>query len=131
RPPPAVKAYAGDIWPVPGGDTGLQAWKRSLCPAWRQFRTGFARSRDGWPCQTRGPGQPWESPCHGGFAMTLPSSLKAPGFVTRPYWWDAAEPPQRDNVLPAHSAVAIVGGGYAGLSAALTLRRLGHEVTVM
>ncbi|EHM02564.1 FAD dependent oxidoreductase [Acetobacteraceae bacterium AT-5844] len=63
--------------------------------------------------------------------MTLPASLKAPGFVLRPYWWDAAEPPQRENTLPARSAVAIVGGGYAGLSAALTLRRLGHEVTVL
>src|SRR5690606_14469348 len=70
-------------------------------------------------------GNPWASPCHGGCAMTLPPSLKAPGFVTRPYWWGEAEPPQRDNALPAHSAVAIVGGGYAGLSAALTLRRLG------
>lgn len=63
--------------------------------------------------------------------MTLPASLQAPGFVTRPYWWDAAEPPRRENALPAHSAVAIVGGGYAGLSAALTLRRLGHEVVVL
>lgn len=33
--------------------------------------------------------------------------------------------------MPAHTAVAIIGGGYAGLSAALTLRRLGHEVTVL
>ncbi len=63
--------------------------------------------------------------------MTLSDALKAPGFVTRPYWWDAAEPPRRGDCLPARSAVAIVGGGYAGLSAALTLRRLGHEVTVL
>ncbi|MDB5368694.1 MAG: hypothetical protein JWP20_252 [Roseomonas sp.] len=63
--------------------------------------------------------------------MTLPSSLRAPGFVARPYWWDAAEPPKRDSGLPARAAVAIVGGGYAGLSAALTLRRLGHEVVVL
>ncbi len=27
--------------------------------------------------------------------------------------------------------MAVIGGGYAGLSAALTLRRLGHEVTVL
>ena len=55
----------------------------------------------------------------------------APGFKACPWWWEAAEPPDRDNLLPDHTAVAIVGGGYAGLSAALTLRRLGHEVTVI
>jgi glycine/D-amino acid oxidase-like deaminating enzyme len=55
----------------------------------------------------------------------------APGFQARPYWWEAAEPPTRTNELPERSRVAIVGGGYTGLSAALTLRRLGHEVTVL
>jgi glycine/D-amino acid oxidase-like deaminating enzyme len=59
------------------------------------------------------------------------ASILAPGFQERPWWWEAAEPPDRDNALPDRSAVAIVGGGYAGLSAALTLRRLGHEVTVL
>lgn len=63
--------------------------------------------------------------------MSIPSSLRAPDFKAAPYWWDAAEPPKRDAALPAHTAVAVVGGGYAGLSAALTLRRLGHEVTVL
>ncbi|WP_431285331.1 NAD(P)/FAD-dependent oxidoreductase [Humitalea sp. 24SJ18S-53] len=42
-----------------------------------------------------------------------------------------AEPAQRGATLPARTAVAVVGGGYAGLSAALTLRRLGHEVLVL
>lgn len=55
----------------------------------------------------------------------------APDFKASPYWWEAAEPPRRDHALPAETAVAVVGGGYAGLSAALTLRRLGHEVTVI
>ncbi|MBO1073422.1 NAD(P)/FAD-dependent oxidoreductase [Roseomonas marmotae] len=63
--------------------------------------------------------------------MSIPSSLRAPDFQARPYWWDAAEPPKRANPLPDRAAVAIVGGGYAGLSAALTLRRLGHEVVVL
>jgi glycine/D-amino acid oxidase-like deaminating enzyme len=57
--------------------------------------------------------------------------LFAPGFKARPWWWEAAEPAARDNTLPDRTAVAVVGGGYAGLSAALTLRRLGHEVTVL
>ena len=30
-----------------------------------------------------------------------------------------------------YGAVLVVGGGYAGLSAALTLRRLGQPVTVL
>src|SRR5271170_5217943 len=57
--------------------------------------------------------------------------LLAPDFRVAPYWWDAAEPQQRQADLPADAAVAIVGGGYAGLSAALTLRRLGHAATVI
>ncbi len=52
-------------------------------------------------------------------------------FRTAPYWWDAAEPAERGANLPARTAVAVVGGGYAGLSAALTLRRLGHDVLVL
>ncbi len=60
--------------------------------------------------------------------MTMP---RAPGFKESPYWWEAAEPPARAATLPERTEVAIVGGGYAGLSAALTLRRLGHQATVI
>lgn len=63
--------------------------------------------------------------------MTSGNPILSPGFKTTPWWWEAAEPPARDGVLPDSAGVAIVGGGYAGLSAALTLRRLGHEVTVI
>jgi glycine/D-amino acid oxidase-like deaminating enzyme len=58
-------------------------------------------------------------------------SRLAPEFKVRPWWWEAAEPPNRDTPLPDRIAVAVVGGGYAGLSAALTLRRLGHDVAVL
>jgi glycine/D-amino acid oxidase-like deaminating enzyme len=61
----------------------------------------------------------------------MQASRLAPGFKTSPWWWEAAEPPQRDNTLPDRAAVVVVGGGYAGLSAALTLRRLGQEVVVL
>ena len=61
----------------------------------------------------------------------MPHPLFAPGFKARPWWWEAAEPAARDTVLPDRAGVAVVGGGYAGLSAALTLRRLGHAVTVL
>jgi glycine/D-amino acid oxidase-like deaminating enzyme len=53
-------------------------------------------------------------------------------FLPRPYWWDAAEPlQQRDSTLPQRADVAIIGGGYTGLSCALELGRRGTEVVVL
>jgi glycine/D-amino acid oxidase-like deaminating enzyme len=60
----------------------------------------------------------------------------APGFKDAPYWWEAA-PPSAAVAAPdagagGHRAdVAIVGGGYCGLSAALELRRHGIDVAVL
>lgn len=50
----------------------------------------------------------------------------------QPYWWDAL--PERSSnagkALPRHCDVAIVGSGFTGLSAALTLLRNGRQAVV-
>jgi glycine/D-amino acid oxidase-like deaminating enzyme len=53
------------------------------------------------------------------------------GLSYRPYWWDAA--PRRNPLQPlaAHADVVIVGSGFTGLSAALTLLRNGRSVVVL
>lgn len=53
------------------------------------------------------------------------------GLVRDPYWWEAA-PREQDapTALPERVDVAVVGAGYAGLSAALTLARAGRSVLV-
>ena len=48
-----------------------------------------------------------------------------------PYWWDAA--PRESPIeaeLPKSCDVVIIGAGYAGLSAALTLARAGRSVVL-
>ena len=48
-----------------------------------------------------------------------------------PYWWEAAPRPALPRaIVPAKVDVAIVGSGYAGLSAALTLARGGRSTLV-
>lgn len=49
-----------------------------------------------------------------------------------PFWWEAAPPaPLPSSPLPAQVDVAILGAGYAGLSAALVLARAGRQVAVL
>ena len=56
----------------------------------------------------------------------------APGFKAEPYWWDAAPRPEpRESALPKDVDVAVVGSGYTGLSAALSLARVGRSVLVL
>ncbi len=54
-------------------------------------------------------------------------SIFAPDFKEAPYWWEAADPaqasPPETPAVPEKTDVAIVGGGYAGLSCALELAR--------
>jgi glycine/D-amino acid oxidase-like deaminating enzyme len=59
------------------------------------------------------------------------NAILAPGFRAQPYWWDAAAPGPAVHSVPEEAEVAIVGGGFTGLSAALTLRRHGVSAVVL
>src|SRR5471030_2409440 len=66
------------------------------------------------------------------YVSNASADIFAPGFRTDPYWWDAAPRPALPEIaLPARIDVAIVGSGYTGLSAALTLARGGRSVLVL
>jgi gamma-glutamylputrescine oxidase len=55
-------------------------------------------------------------------------------LITTPYWWVAAPLERADATsapVPAKVDVAIIGAGYAGCMAALTLARAGRSVVVL
>src|SRR5215831_12558318 len=53
-------------------------------------------------------------------------------FKPSPYWWEAYTPVAGELAeIPQTARVAIVGGGYAGLSAALELARHGIDAVVL
>jgi glycine/D-amino acid oxidase-like deaminating enzyme len=61
----------------------------------------------------------------------MPDDIFAPDFQFKPYWWEAApRPAEAPAAIPRDADVAIVGSGYTGLSAALTLARAGRKVVV-
>ena len=51
-------------------------------------------------------------------------------FSTEPYWTDGLEPFVASEASARQTDVAVIGGGFAGLSAALTLAGAGCSVTV-
>jgi glycine/D-amino acid oxidase-like deaminating enzyme len=60
------------------------------------------------------------------------SDIFHPDFQPRPYWWEAYTPSAGELAdVPREARVAIVGGGYAGLSAALELARHGVDSVVL
>lgn len=63
-------------------------------------------------------------------AVSAPPCVE--GWSPRPFWWDAA-PREADTAaaLPGAADVLIVGAGFTGLSAALTLARAGRSVVVL
>ncbi len=55
-----------------------------------------------------------------------------PTFKPEPYWWEAYRPgADAPAELPKRAHVVIVGAGYAGLSTALELAKLGIECVVL
>ena len=60
------------------------------------------------------------------------SGIYHPDFKAMPYWWEAYHPTAQDPIdLPASARVAIVGGGYAGLSTALEAAKHGVGCVVL
>ncbi len=50
---------------------------------------------------------------------------------TSPYWWEEAEPKYIESALvPSSADVGVIGGGFAGMIAALTLAREGRNVVI-
>lgn len=59
-------------------------------------------------------------------------TLRGAAITFRPYWWQAAPPADGTTAALPHSTdTVIVGSGFAGLSAALTLLRRGRETIVL
>lgn len=62
----------------------------------------------------------------------MPHAAFTPDFKLAPYWWDETPCLETPNTaIPARVDVAVVGSGYTGLSAALTLARAGRSVLVL
>jgi glycine/D-amino acid oxidase-like deaminating enzyme len=64
--------------------------------------------------------------------MSKAGGIFHPDFRPLPFWWEAWKPDgEAPEQLPRRVQVAIVGAGYAGLSAALELARAGIEALVI
>lgn len=61
----------------------------------------------------------------------MSDSILAPDVRLTPYWWDETPCRRADTAIPRSVDVVVVGAGYTGLSAALTLARAGRSVLVL
>ena len=62
----------------------------------------------------------------------MPTSIFHKDFKARPFWWEAYAPEALEPIdLPQEVRVAIIGAGYAGLSAALALNDEGIDCIVL
>ena len=62
----------------------------------------------------------------------MASGIFAENFKTTPFWWEAYDPTKPDLIdLPTQTRVAIIGAGYAGLSAAIELAKHGIDSVVL
>ena len=68
------------------------------------------------------------------------SKINHASWRSHPYWWDSGPDNQPLNLellaksaaaIPAQPACVVVGAGYSGLSAALTLARAGRSGVVL
>jgi glycine/D-amino acid oxidase-like deaminating enzyme len=63
-------------------------------------------------------------------AQAIQAASTASDATGTPFWWDAAPPQTRRGPLPNSVDVVVIGSGFTGLSAALTLARGSQEVLV-
>ena len=59
------------------------------------------------------------------------NSVTTRDWQAKPFWWEDAPPEAADAELPARADVAIIGGGYCGLMAALALAQNGIGAVVL
>jgi len=61
----------------------------------------------------------------------MPKPPDIHGLKLTPYWWESSPRPEKPGLeVPDNADVGIVGAGFAGLTAALTLARAGRSVVV-